>query len=78
MAQPKPDRRSVEEILKLVEQLSLDEQEALLEEMKLHSLRRELQKAEDELRRGDGVPAEDVLAELRERNKTFRRKGQVD
>jgi DNA relaxase NicK len=75
MAQPKPEREKLDEILRLVDQLSPEEHEQLAEEMKLQWLRRELGKAEDELRRGEGVPAEQVFAELRERNKAFREKG---
>lgn len=62
-------------VLKLVDQLSPEEQECLAEEMKLHWLRREIQKGEAELDRGEGIPAEQVIAELRERNKAFRDKG---
>lgn len=72
MSQPKPDRKSVDEILRLVDQLSSEEHDNLVEEMKLQWLRRELRKADDELKRGEGLPAEQVIAELRERNKAFR------
>ena len=37
--------------------------------------RHEIQKGIDQLDRGEGIPAEQVFAELRERNKTFRKKG---
>jgi hypothetical protein len=72
MAQSKPQRVSVEEVLKLVDQLSTEDQEQVFEEMKLHSLRRELQKGADELDRGEGVPGEQVIAELKARNKALR------
>jgi DNA relaxase NicK len=76
MAQRKPEEKtSLDQVLKLADQLTPEEQEQLVEEMKLQWLRRELGKAEDELRRGEGVPAEQVFAELRERNKAFREKG---
>jgi hypothetical protein len=68
MAQPKPERISVEELLKLVDQLSAEEQEHMVEEMKLKWLRRELAKAEESLDRGEGIPAEIVFAELKERS----------
>ncbi len=74
MAQSNPERVSVGEVLKLVDQLSQDEQEQLAEEMKLQWLRRELQKGEDELARGEGIPSEQVIAELKERNKAFQEK----
>lgn len=38
--------------------------------------RREIQKGLDQLDRGEGIPAEAALAELRERNKTFRKASQ--
>jgi hypothetical protein len=75
MAQSKPERLSVQELLRLVDQLSPEEQEELTEEMKLHWLRRELQKGEEELDRGDGIPAEQVIVELKARNKAIREKG---
>jgi hypothetical protein len=69
MAQPKPERISVEELLKLVDQLSAEEQEHMVEEMKLKWLRRELAKAEESLDRGEGIAADVVFAELKERYK---------
>lgn len=38
-------------------------------------LRHEIQKGIDQLDRGEGIPAEQVFAELRERNKAFRKTG---
>lgn len=74
MAQPKPERISVEEVLKLVDLLSLEEQEQLVEEMKLQWLRREIGEAEKSLGRGEGIPGEEVFRQLRQRNATFREK----
>jgi hypothetical protein len=37
-------------------------------------LRHEIQKGIDQLDRGEGIPAEQVFAELRERNNAFRKK----
>ncbi|MGH9552952.1 MAG: hypothetical protein ACRD3W_26465, partial [Terriglobales bacterium] len=63
MAQPKPERKTtLDHVLKLADQLTHEEQEQLVEQMKLQWLRRELGKAEDELRRGEGVPGEQVYA----------------
>jgi hypothetical protein len=76
VAQRKPeDQTTFDQVLKLVENLTPEAQEQLLEEMKLQWLRRELGQAEDELRRGEGVPGEQVFAELRERNKALREIG---
>jgi hypothetical protein len=38
-----------------------------------NELRREIQKGIDELDRGEGIPGEVAFAQLRERNKTFRK-----
>lgn len=77
MAQRKPEEQATfDQVLRLVEDLAPDAQEELIEAMKLQWLRREVGKAEDELRRGEGIPGEQVLAELRERNKKFRAKGE--
>lgn len=67
MAQEKPERRSVEEILKLVEQLTPEEQEQLQDEMDRQWLRKALEEGEESYRRDGGIPAEEVFAELRER-----------
>jgi hypothetical protein len=76
MAQRKPEEQATfDQVLKLVENFTPEEQDRLIEEMKLQWLRRELGKAEAELRRGEGVPGEQVFAELRERNKAIREKG---
>jgi hypothetical protein len=76
MVQRKPEEQNTfDQVLKLVEDLSPEAQEQLVEEMKLQWLRSELGKAEAELRRGEGVPGEQVIAELRERNRAAREKG---
>ncbi len=72
MAQPNPERVTVNELLKLVDQLTPEEQEQLVEETKLKWLRRELGKAEESLDRGEGIPAEQVFTELRERYESKR------
>lgn len=62
MAQRKPeDRTTVDQILKLVDQLTPEEQDQLVEQMKVQWLRRELGKAEDSLDRGGGKPADDAF-----------------
>lgn len=71
MAQQKPERRSVEEILKLVEQLTPEEYDRFQDEIGRQWLRREIGKGEESLERGGGRPAEEVFAELEER---YRRK----
>lgn len=72
MAQPKPERVSFEELLRLVDQLSPEEQDHLAEEMKLQRLRRALEEGEESLKQQGGIPAEEVFRLLHERNAQFR------
>jgi hypothetical protein len=70
MAQPKPEEQNTfDQVLKLVENLTPEAQEQLVEEMKLQWLRRELGRDEEQLRRGEGIPAEEAFAQLEERYK---------
>lgn len=70
MAQRKPEERmTLDQVLKLADQLSPEEQEQLVEQLKLQWLRRELGKAEDSLDRGEGLPADQVFTELEDRYK---------
>ncbi|MCC7530998.1 MAG: hypothetical protein IT342_20935 [Candidatus Melainabacteria bacterium] len=65
MAQRKPEEKSaLDQILRLVNELSPEEQERVSEELKLQWLRRELGKSEEQLRRGEGIPGQAVFAEL--------------
>jgi hypothetical protein len=51
MAQCKPEEKAtLDQVLKLADQLTPEEQEQLVEQLKLQCLRRELGKAEDERR----------------------------
>ena len=77
MTQPQPKRLTVRELLKLVDQLSPQEHEEFVEEMKLKGLCKDLQKGEDDLDQGRSLPARQVIAELKERNRAFREKGSV-
>ncbi len=76
MAQQKPEGASMDEILRLVELLSPEDQEQLVDDIKLQWLRRELAKAEASLERGEGIPGEVVLAELRQRAEDRLKKSQ--
>jgi hypothetical protein len=67
MAQPKPERISIKEILKFVDQLSPEEHEQLVDEMKLQWLRREVQRGIDQADRGELIDGNIVLAELKQR-----------
>lgn len=65
MAMQQPEDKTAL-VLRLVDQLDLssDEQDRLIDQLKLKWLCRELGKAEEQLRRGEGIPAEEVFAEL--------------
>jgi hypothetical protein len=65
MTQKEPEKASVKEILKLVEQLSPEDQEKLVEDMKLQWLRREVQIGIEQADRGELVDGDVVFAELK-------------
>lgn len=68
MAQPKPDERTtLDQVLKLVDQLSPEEQEQLIEGMKLRWLQQEVQKGIDQADRGELIDGDVVFAELKQR-----------
>jgi hypothetical protein len=75
MAQQKPERAKIDEMLRIVDQLTPEEHDKLDEEMKLQWLRRALDEGEESLRLHGGIPAEEVFKRLRERNAQFREKG---
>lgn len=68
MAMQKPEDKTTR-ALRLVDKLdlSLEEQDRFVEEMKLRWLRRALKEGEESLKRDGGIPAEVVLEELRQR-----------
>lgn len=70
MAMPNPEGKATfDQVLRLVHQLSPEEQEQLVQEtMKLQDLRRELMIGVEQLQRGEKVPGEQVFRELRERH----------
>jgi hypothetical protein len=70
MAQPKPeDKTTLEQVLKLVHQLSADDQDQLVQEtIKLQELRRELMIGVEQLERGEKISGQQVFREIRERH----------
>lgn len=60
----KENKPTVNQVLKLVNQLSPDEQDQLVEQMKLEWLKREAKIGIDELDRGEYVDGEELLEEL--------------
>lgn len=70
MAQRKPEETTTfEQVLKLVENLSPEEQEQLVEEMKLQWLRKAMDEAEESIKQHGTIPAEEVFSRLEERYK---------
>jgi hypothetical protein len=76
MGQPK-EKPTVEQVLRLVEELTPEERDQVLEQMKLQELRGKLDKAEESIARGEGIPGEVVIAELRQRAEDRLRKSQT-
>lgn len=70
MAQRKPEEQvTLNQVLKLVDQLSPDEQQELCDTLtKLQRLREDLKVGVQELERGEGIPGEQVFQELRARH----------
>jgi hypothetical protein len=70
MAQRKPeDNVTLDQVLKLVYQLTPDDQQDLCDELsKLQELRQALKVGVEQLERGEGVPGEQVFRELRARH----------
>jgi predicted transcriptional regulator len=68
MAQPLPEERStVDQVLKLVSQLTPESQEEIIEQIKLQWLRQEVQKGIDQADRGELLDADEAFAELEKR-----------
>lgn len=77
MEQRQPEQEAtLEKVLRLVNELGPEDQDKVAKELKLQWLRRELQRAEDQVARGETVPAEEVLSELRQRANDRLRKSQ--
>lgn len=65
MAQRKPEETAkVQQVLKLVEELSPEEREAVLYQLKLEDLRREIQKGIDASERGEVMSLEELNRRL--------------
>ncbi|NOJ28146.1 MAG: hypothetical protein DA330_09075 [Nitrososphaera sp.] len=75
MGQPK-EKPTVEQVLKLVEELTAEEREQVQQALNVRAIRERLIQAEESIARGEGIPAEVVLAELKERAEARLRKSQ--
>lgn len=72
MAQRKPDERTTfDQVLSLVESLTPEAQESLVEEMKLQWLRQALAQAENSVAEGKVYSEEEALARLDEHRREF-------
>ena len=70
MAQRKPEENiRIQQVLNLVHELTAQEQEQLLEQLKLEDLRREIQKGIDSAERGELYSEEEVMASLDEHHR---------
>ena len=56
------------------EGLRLIQEQDELRRIKLEALKREIAKGIEQLDRGEGIPGEEVFAEIKKRNKALRRK----
>jgi hypothetical protein len=70
-AQEKP---TVEQIMKLVDQLTPGEREQILDQLKMDTLRRAIQIGIEQADQGDVIEGEKVFRQLRERNAAARQK----
>lgn len=75
MGQPQ-EKPTVEQVLKLVEELTAEEREQVQQALNVRAIRERLIQAEESIARGEGIPAEVVLAELKERAEARLRKSQ--
>jgi hypothetical protein len=70
MAQRKPeDNINVQQVLKLVDQLTPEEREEVLYQLKLQELRREIEKGIQSAERGELYSEEEVMAYLKEHHR---------
>jgi hypothetical protein len=77
MAQRKPEEKTtLAQVLKLAVQLTFDDQDKLVEQIKLQWLGRALEEGEESLKRDGGIAAEEVFAELKQRAEERLRKSQ--
>ena len=70
------EKPTVEQVMKLVDQLTPDEREQVLDQLKMDNLRRAIQIGIDQADRGEVIDGEVVLAELSQRAEERLRKSQ--
>jgi len=67
MTQSRKKKPTVDQLLKLVDQLSAEEREQLIQELRAEDFRRDIQKGIDAADRGELKPAHEVIAKLRKK-----------
>lgn len=70
MTQPRKKKPTVDQVLKLVDQLSTEDRAQLMQELRAEDFRRDIQKGIDSADRGELKPAKEVLARLRKKAQT--------
>lgn len=73
MGQPQ-EKPTVEQVMRLVDQLTPEEREQVLDELKLADLKKAIQVGIEQSDRGDFVDGDEVFSQMRERNAALRDK----
>jgi hypothetical protein len=74
MGQPQ-EKPTVEQVMKLVDELTLEERDQILEQLKMEKLKQAIQTGIEQADRGELIDGDEVFSPLRERNATLRAKG---
>lgn len=67
MTQSRKQKPTVDQVLKLVDQLSAEEREQLMHKLKAEDFRRDIQEGIDAAERGELKNADEVIARLRKK-----------
>lgn len=67
MTQSRKKKPTLDQVLKLVDQLSAEEREQLMQELKAEDFRRAIQIGIEAADRGELTPADEVIARLRKK-----------
>ena len=73
MAQPKPEKVTLDQVLRLVEQLSPSDQSELVHRIKYNELRRDIQIGIEQSKRGEVFSEEEALSQLHEHEERLRK-----
>ncbi len=76
MVQRTPEENvTLDQVVKLVDRLTAEDREQLLDRLKMEKLRRSIQIGIDQADKGQVVDGDQVFKQMRERNAAFKRKG---